>query len=62
MPVLPHKWRPRFSIRAVMITVTLICAYFAAWDATKKYGIEYPKFEFGPVVSAGTEKQPHRAE
>ena len=53
MPVSPQKWRPRFSLRAVIITVTLICAYFAAWDATKKYGIEYPKFETGPVDPNG---------
>ncbi len=36
-----------------MITVTLICAYFAAWDTTKKYGIKHPKYEFGPVGPNG---------
>ena len=43
----------RVSDRAMIITVTLICAYFAAWDATKKHGVEYPKFETGPVGRNG---------
>jgi hypothetical protein len=28
--------RPRFSIRTLAIVVTLVCAYFGAWEATKK--------------------------
>jgi hypothetical protein len=31
--------RLRFSLRTLAILVTLICAYFAAWEATKKYGV-----------------------
>jgi hypothetical protein len=48
-----RKWRPRFSTRALFIAVTLICAYFAAWDATKTYGVKHPKIEFGPVGRDG---------
>jgi hypothetical protein len=39
--MLPMKlWRPRFSIRTLTIFVTLVCAYFGAWEATKKYGVD----------------------
>ncbi len=31
-------FRPRFSIRTLAIFVTLVCAYFGAWEATKRYG------------------------
>ena len=27
--------RPRFNLRTLAIVVTLVCAYFAAWEATK---------------------------
>jgi hypothetical protein len=30
-------WRPRFSLRTLAIIVTLVCAYFAAWEVTKRY-------------------------
>ena len=36
------RFRPRFSIRTLAIFVTLVCAYFAAWEATKKYGLPTP--------------------
>jgi hypothetical protein len=29
----------RFSLRTLAIFVTLVCAYFAAWDATERYGL-----------------------
>ena len=29
--------RPRFTLRTLAIVVTLICAYFAAWEVTKHY-------------------------
>ena len=32
--------RPRFSLRTLAIVVTLVCAYFGAWEATKRYGIQ----------------------
>src|SRR5688572_5312529 len=38
MPPMP-RFRPRFSIRTLAIVVTLVCAYFGAWEATKRHGI-----------------------
>src|SRR5262245_4802957 len=32
-------WRPRFGLRTLAILVTLVCAYFGAWETTKKYGV-----------------------
>ena len=32
------RFRPRWSIRTLAIVVTLVCAYFRAWEATKRYG------------------------
>ena len=32
------KFRPRFTVRTLAIVVTLVCAYFGAWEATKRYG------------------------
>ena len=29
------RFRPRFSIRTLAIVVTLVCAYFGAWEMTK---------------------------
>lgn len=34
------KLRPRFSLSTLAILVTLVCAYFGAWEATKKYGVQ----------------------
>lgn len=31
-------WTPRFSLRTLAILVTLVCSYFGAWEATKKWG------------------------
>jgi hypothetical protein len=31
--------RFRFSVRTLAILVTLVCAYFGAWEATKKWGV-----------------------
>jgi hypothetical protein len=31
------RFRPRFSVRTLTIFVTLVCAYFGAWEATKRY-------------------------
>ena len=33
-----RRFRPTFSVRTLAIFVTLACAYFGAWEATKKYG------------------------
>jgi len=35
---MPRRFHPRFSVRALAIFVTLVCAYFGAWEATKRYG------------------------
>lgn len=29
------RFRPRFSVRTLAIFLTLVCAYFAAWEATR---------------------------
>jgi hypothetical protein len=33
------RFRPRFSVRTLAIFVTLVCVYFAAWEATKTSGV-----------------------
>jgi hypothetical protein len=33
-------WKPRFSLRAVLILVTLACVYLAAWRATATKGLK----------------------
>ena len=30
----PKRWRPRWSVRTLVILVTLACAYFACWGPT----------------------------
>jgi hypothetical protein len=30
------RFRPRFSVRTLAILVTVICAYFGAWEVTKR--------------------------
>ena len=39
------RFRPRFSVRTLAIFVTLVCAYFGAWEATKRFGV--PKGNVG---------------
>ena len=34
--------RLRFSLRTLLVLVTLVCVYLAAWEATKRYGV--PEF------------------
>ena len=36
----PKRWRPRWSIRILLIAITLICAYLACWGPTKKQGVD----------------------
>jgi hypothetical protein len=36
------RFRPRFSVRTLAIFVTLVCAYFGAWEATKYYALGSP--------------------
>ena len=39
-PTTPQRWRPRFSIRTLVILVTLVCCYAACWGPTKTRGVE----------------------
>jgi len=34
------RWRPRWSVRILLIVITLICAYLACWVPTKTQGVE----------------------
>ncbi len=33
------RWRPRFSVRTLVIVVTLVCCYAACWGPTKGRGV-----------------------
>jgi hypothetical protein len=39
-PIKPKRWRSRFSVRTLLILMTLVCAYLACWGPTKKLGGE----------------------
>src|SRR5262245_14956452 len=43
------RWRPRFSLRTLAIVMSLVCAYFGAWEATKRYGVPKTPFYTDPV-------------
>lgn len=34
-----RRIRPRFTVRTLAIFVTLVCAYFGTWEATKRWEI-----------------------
>jgi hypothetical protein len=36
----PKQWRPRFSVRTLVIVVTLVCCYAACWGPTKTQGVQ----------------------
>jgi hypothetical protein len=38
------RFRLRFSVRTLAIFITLVCAYFGAWEVTKTWGLptEWP--------------------
>ncbi len=38
-PTTPKRWRPRFSVRTLVILVTLVCCYAACWGPTKTRGV-----------------------
>ena len=51
------RWRPRWSIRILLIVITLICAYLACWGPTKKQGVDdvheiAPEFSFWIVEAS----------
>ena len=33
------RWLPRWSVRILLIAITLICAYLACWGPTKNQGV-----------------------
>ena len=35
----PKRWRPRFSVRTLVILVTLVCCYAACWGPTRTQGV-----------------------
>lgn len=39
MAIKKNRFLPRFSLRTLAIVVTLICTYFGAWEATRKYAV-----------------------
>ena len=39
-PTTPKRWRPRFSVRTLVILVTLVCCYAACWGPTKNKGVD----------------------
>src|SRR5687767_5305396 len=49
------KYRPRFSVRSLAIVVTLVCAYFGAWEATKRHvdSIKQPEPRVRFITSDG---------
>ena len=38
-PTTPKRWRPKFSVRTLVILVTLVCCYAACWGPTKRTGV-----------------------
>jgi len=47
----PKRWRPRWSIRILLLVITLICAYFACWGPTKRRGVAVPDELRGQINS-----------
>jgi hypothetical protein len=35
----PKRWRPRFSVKTLVVIVTLVCCYAACWGPTKSWGV-----------------------
>ena len=34
-PTTSKRWRPTFSVRTLVVMVTLVCCYVACWGPTK---------------------------
>jgi hypothetical protein len=41
------RWRPRFSVRTLVIVVTLVSMYLGLWEITKQHGVREPSDAFG---------------
>ena len=46
----PNRWRPRFSVRTMVIIVTLLCTYLGCWRATQSIGTRDVKLLLGRQV------------
>lgn len=42
--VMANPLRVRFTTRHLIVLLTLVCAYFAAWEATQRYAAQKMKF------------------
>jgi hypothetical protein len=42
------KFRPRFTVRTLVIFVTIVCAYFGVWEATKRSECATPNYKRRP--------------
>jgi hypothetical protein len=56
-PDKPKRWRPRFSVRTLVVVVTLMCCYAACWGPTKRQGVE-DVYRHAYSESAGREHGP----
>ena len=46
-----RRFRPKFSIRALVILVTLVCCYAACWGPTKSRGVrDVPRRAFQATI------------
>lgn len=36
----PKRWGPKFSVRTLVIIMTLVCCYAACWGPTKRQGVD----------------------
>lgn len=47
----PKRWRPRFSVRTLVVVVTLACCYAACWGPTKRQGVrDVPRHAFQGTI------------
>ena len=53
-PTTPKRWRPRFSVRTLVIVVTLVCCYAACWGPTKTRGPGDVQSRVNELVKAWT--------
>ena len=50
-PTTPKRWRPRFSLRTLVILLTLVCCYAACWGPTKRSGVPQVKIRAGQATT-----------
>jgi hypothetical protein len=50
------RFRPRFTLRTLAIVTTMVCAFFGAWEATKRYGVR--NMQLGSVSILGHADSP----